>query len=132
MKALFILFTFLSPLLTEAKEAKNLFICPTFYYSTVKKIVEKYGSYDKYKHCAVSCALALRCPADDVLELGALKELIDVVGPGNAEINDLKADYDGVSLAVSSKAKTDLECINKCHLLYPKPKFHGVCPPLKY
>jgi hypothetical protein len=129
MKALFVTLTFLFAYPSIAKDSIDLFICPTYYYSSVKKLVEKHGTFDKYKHCAVSCALALRCPANDVLELGALKELIDVVGPGNAEIDDLKADYDGVLLAVSSKAKTDLECINKCHSLFPKPKLNVLCPP---
>jgi len=101
-----------------AKEA--LIICPMYYYSSVKKTVEAQGQFDKYKHCAVSCMLTLRCPAVDVLELGILKELADTVGPGNAEVADLKADYFGVSLATRHKAKTDKSCMLQCHLKYPE------------
>jgi hypothetical protein len=101
-----------------AKEA--LIICPMYYYSSVKTTVEANGQYDKYKHCAVSCMLTLRCPAIDVLELGILKELADTVGPGNAEIADLKADYYGVALVSNRKVKTDKACMLQCHLKYPE------------
>jgi len=101
-----------------AKEA--VILCPTFYYSSVKKTVEANGAHDKFKHCAVSCLLALRCPAVDVLELGILKELADMIGPGNSEMDDLKADYYGVGLVTSLKAKTDKACISQCHKLYPE------------
>jgi hypothetical protein len=95
-------------------------VCPIFYYKKVKKIAEASGSYDKFKHCAVSCLLTLRCPAIDVLHIGILKELGDAVGPGNAEIADLKANSDGVALVTSKKAKTDSACLSSCHKLYPK------------
>jgi len=101
-------------------EEEELIICPLIYASSVKKIVEANGSYDKFKHCAVSCLLTLRCPAVDVMEIGILKELADMVGPGNAEMADLKADYDGVALAVKGKAKTDKACLAQCHNLYPQ------------
>lgn len=95
-------------------------VCPMIYYSKVKTIVEKEGSFDKYKHCAVSCLLTLRCPAVDVLQIGVLKELLDVVGPGQAEMEDLEADYEGVALVTRKKVKTDKACISACHKLYPQ------------
>ena len=101
-----------------AKE--ELIICPLFHASSVKKIVEASGQYDKFKHCGGSCILTLRCPAVDVMELGILKELADMVGPGNAEMADLKADYIGVALAVKGKAKTEKTCLAQCHNLYPQ------------
>lgn len=113
--ALLIIFT-----ATNVYAEQAVIVCPTFYYSSVKKTVEANGAHDKFKHCAVSCLLALRCPAVDVLELGILKELLDVVGPGNAEMNDLRADYHGVGLVTSLKAKTDKACISYCHKQYPE------------
>lgn len=101
---------------TSAKD--EMIICSSIYYKSVKKTVEASGSHDKYKHCAVSCLLALRCPATEVKQLGILKEGIDVVGPGNAEMADLEADFRGVKYATSKKAKTDKECINLCKAYY--------------
>jgi hypothetical protein len=115
------LFTLIALLIASNLYAKEaVILCPTFYYSSVKKTVEANGAHDKFKHCAVSCLLALRCPAVDVLELGILKELADMIGPGNSEMDDLKADYYGVGLVTSSKAKTDKACISQCHTLYPE------------
>lgn len=99
--------------------AEVAMVCSTFHYSKVKKIVEAKGSHDKYKHCAVSCLLALRCNPADVRQLGLFKEGIDLLGPGNAEMADLKADFKGVDFAVKKKARTDDECIQKCHEAYP-------------
>ena len=132
MKALFLLLSILFSFSLKANDSAELMVCPLLYYSSVKKMVEENGSFDKYKHCAVSCALTLRCPATDVLELGLLKELVDVVGPGNAELNDLKADYEGVALASTSRAKTDRECINKCHKIYPETRSVGQCAPIRH
>ena len=119
-KAMFrilLLLTLVIPLNLWAEEAAV--ICPIYHYKSVKKIAESSGQYDKFKHCAVSCLLTLRCPAVDVLEIGILKELADVVGPGNAELDDLKANFDGVDLVVKKKVKTDKACLAGCHKLYP-------------
>lgn len=115
-QSLFVLLTFC---VASPVSAEVAIVCSTFHYSKVKKIVEAKGSHDKYKHCAVSCLLALRCPPADVRQLGLLKEGIDLLGPGNAEMDDLKADFKGVDFAVKKKAKTDDECIQKCHEAYP-------------
>lgn len=115
--AIAIIFSFF---ISSSVSAEVTMICSTFHYSKVKKIVEAKGSYDKYKHCAVSCLLALRCNPADVRQLGLFKEGIDLLGPGNAEMADLKADFKGVDFAVKKKAKTDDECIQKCHEAYPE------------
>lgn len=95
-------------------------VCSIVFYSKVKKIVESKGDFDKYKHCAVSCLLALRCPAKEVMHLGILKEGLDLIGPGNAEMDDLKADFTGVGFVTKKKVKTDEECIQQCHQVYPE------------
>jgi hypothetical protein len=111
---------FFALIFTTNLMAKELVICPLIYLSSVKKTVEANGDYDKFKHCAVSCLLALRCPAADVLELGIIKELIDVVGPGDADIADIEADHQGIKLATSVKGITDKSCMAICHTLYTK------------
>ena len=117
--AILILFTLFS-LNSIAKEENTAMICSALNYKKVKAKVEAEGSYDKFKHCAVSCLLALRCPTVEVMQLGILKELADIFGPGNAEWDDLKADADGVNLVTSKKAKTDKECFQGCHGLHPR------------
>ena len=114
------LITLLSTLLSFSAYAENKAICSLYYASDVKKIVESSGHFDKFKHCGVSCLLALRCPSADVLSIGILKELADTVGPGNAEWDDLEADYAGVRLVTSKKARTDKECLSLCHQIYPE------------
>jgi hypothetical protein len=121
MRAFLYLLTLIFSSSLMAKE--QLILCPALYYSSVKKTVEASGSYDKFKHCAVSCLLTLRCPAADVLELGIIKELADVVGPGNAEMADLEADYHGVKLGSILKA-SDQSCLTQCHLAYPENSCH--------
>ncbi len=121
MKIFFILLVIIASTQIQAKEEKKTIpICSLLYVSDIKKVVEANGKYDKFKHCSVSCMLALRCPAEDVLEIGVLKEIEDVFGPGNAEWEDLRADYKGVDLKMEKKAKTDKECMQQCHLIYPE------------
>jgi hypothetical protein len=97
-----------------AEDEKELILCPLFYLKEVKKTVEENGDFDKYKHCAVSCMLTLRCSPVDVMEIGFYKEFADVFGPGNAEMADLKADYYGISLVTSKDANSDSTCIQQC------------------
>lgn len=101
-------------------QADKKAICSLYYASDVKKIVESKGHFDKFKHCGVSCLLTLRCPSVDVLQIGIFKELADVFGPGNAEWDDLEADYKGVKLVTSKKANNDQECLTQCHQIYPE------------
>ena len=117
--AILIILTLFS-LQSLAKDESTTMICSALNYKKVKAKVEAEGSYDKFKHCAVSCLLALRCPAVEVMQLGILKELADIFGAGNAEWDDLKADADGVKLVTSKKAKTDKECFQGCHGLHPR------------
>jgi hypothetical protein len=111
---------FLSHNLLAETQHKSIPICSALFVSSVKTKAEKMGGYDKFKHCAVSCMLALRCPASDVLEIGILKELADVFGPGNAEMDDLEADFKGVELVLQKKAINDDQCSSKCDKIYPR------------
>jgi len=120
MRNLCLLLVLFMPLNLIAEEKQKTAICSLWYASEVKDKVEKKGSYDKFKHCAVSCLLTLRCPATDVMQIGIYKELADIVGPGNAEMKDLMSNFDGIDLVLRRKAKNDDECIKQCHVLYPE------------
>ncbi|HAZ12446.1 MAG: hypothetical protein A2X86_16900 [Bdellovibrionales bacterium GWA2_49_15] len=76
---------------------------------------------DKTKHCALSCFLTWRCGPLDAWELGALKEVWDLFGPGQAEWSDLEADGRGIffGVRVGIGRKADRQCINLCKSIYP-------------
>ena len=57
------------------------------------------GTSDKYKHCVISCKIRLKCGGFAAGAGGVGKEILDVFGPGNAEWNDLVADFSGIKCA---------------------------------
>ena len=79
-----------------------------------------YNTYDKFKHCAVSCYLDLRCPRAQVGLVGILKEVRDAMGYGNAEWADIKADFYGLKLVRKKLAISDDDCARKCDEKYPQ------------
>ena len=116
MKYLFA-FLFIFASLPETR-ADSAALCSIFH---VKKVMAKATArlrIDKNYHCSVSCMLALKCAPEDVLMIGILKELKDAVGPGNAEMADLKADILGIDLVLARRAKTDQQCLSECDLYY--------------
>lgn len=100
--------------LTNVYAEEKALACSMVWYSKVKKKVEARGSYDKFKHCAVSCLLALRCNPKEVLNVGILKEGLDLLGYGNAEMKDLEADIKGINFVTGKTAKTDEQCLKQC------------------
>jgi hypothetical protein len=62
------------------------------------------GTNDKYKHCVVSCKIALQCGSFVSGAAGMGKEIGDLFGPGNAEWSDLVADYRGLQCAAQIKS----------------------------
>jgi hypothetical protein len=95
-------------------QEKEIPVCSIFYAKSVKAKLLPSNTLDKYKHCAVSCMLALRCGALDSANIGILKEIWDLFTPGNAEIDDLKADLIGIRFKTTKMATTDKECNNRC------------------
>jgi hypothetical protein len=112
-----IVFSFLL-LISTAALAKPTAICSYIYAKKVVPIAEQHSPNDKNRHCTVSCMLTLRCPSADVMMAGVLKEVKDLFGPGNAEVEDLVADAIGVDLALFRIARTDKQCLKKCDLYY--------------
>jgi hypothetical protein len=82
---------------------------------------QHYNSFDKFKHCGVSCYLSLRCNRGEVGLVGILKEVWDAFGPGNAEFADMKADFYGISLVKKKIAINDEECARECDEHFPMP-----------
>lgn len=96
-----------------ADEKQSIPLCSLLYAQSVKAKLTKNGN-DKYKHCAVSCMLSNRCGGFDSYQLGVLKEVWDLIGPGNAEMKDLEADLIGVRMSMHKMAINDKECNQKC------------------
>lgn len=115
----YLLFIFLTALSGAALAGAEPIACPLWYQKKVIARAQSHSGYDKNLHCSVSCMLTLRCPADDVLVLGLLKELNDVFGPGEADLRDIKANWRGVRAAGRGWAKSDQQCLNYCDRYYP-------------
>lgn len=94
------------------------FICSLKHSKRVIAIATSHSNNDKNRHCTVSCMLALKCNATEVLLVGMLKEFKDVFGPGEADAEDIKADKYGISLVKTDRANTDQECLEQCDLRY--------------
>lgn len=84
----------------------------------VVPIAERHSSFDKNRHCSVSCMLALRCNDTEVLVAGYLKEFQDVFGPGDADENDIIANKYGISIVRNNRADNDRECLQQCDVRY--------------
>jgi hypothetical protein len=97
-------------------EREKALICVQKYIPSAQKWIDEqtYNGYDKFKHCAVSCYLSLRCSRPQVRMVGVLKEVYDMFGPGHAEIADIKADFYGVRLVKKEIAHDDDDCAEFC------------------
>lgn len=93
-------------------------ICSLMNSKRVIAIAQTHSTYDKNRHCSVSCMLALKCNDQEVMLIGLLKEIKDFFGPGEADQEDLKADAFGISLAAKHAAITDDQCLSQCDLYY--------------
>lgn len=117
MKTILILVTLFTSTMSFARPE---IFCSLYHSKRVIKIAEKHSTYDKNRHCTVSCMLTLKCAAEEVLLIGTLKEVKDFFGPGEASTEDLKADAFGISLASKGAARTDNQCLSQCDLYYSR------------
>lgn len=118
MKLILITILALSSFNALAKPMPAKFICSMKHSKAVVAVAERHSTYDKNRHCSVSCMLGLRCNLNEVMLVGILKEFRDVFGPGNAERDDLIADKYGVDLVKHKRATSDSECLEQCDLRY--------------
>lgn len=91
-----------------------------------KRVIELYRpridlaeSYDKFKHCAFSCIIAVHCGSAQSWTVGVLKELQDIVGPGNADWKDYRANQTGIQLAKKHQPRGLQGCKRLCEVPYP-------------
>ena len=89
--------------------------CAAIYANKLKNTLPV-SSSDKFKHCALSCHLSLLCGSSGTVMIGIFKELADLVGPGNAEWNDLRANFRGIFL--SKKIINPKLCYYRCARYY--------------
>lgn len=111
----------LTVLLTSQAFASDLICRPSVVRAVKSEVVaraNKKGSTDKNMHCAVSCLLTLKCRSTEVLILGLGKEVVDAFTPGDADVDDVRADYRGIELAKSGRARDKNECYIQCDTYY--------------
>lgn len=113
-----LLFTLFCSSLTASANTTHLQLCTVRNAKVVIPKAEKHSSYDKNRHCTVSCMLSLRCRNAEVLLAGAAKEIKDLFGPGNAERADMVANKYGVDLVRFGRARSNQECLDQCDLRY--------------
>jgi len=118
MKTIIFLSFFLLPMANAKATHKNILCTYKNIPLAQKWVDEQRNTYDKFKHCAVSCYLTLRCSAMQVRTVGVLKEFRDLLGYGNPEIADIKADFYGVKLAKKKIAIHDEDCSRICDETY--------------
>lgn len=104
--------------MVHAKPSPDKFICSLKHSKAVIAVASEHSTFDKNRHCSVSCMLSLRCNTNEVLLVGILKEFKDVFGPGNAERADFIADKYGINLVRTKRALFDSECLQQCDLKY--------------
>lgn len=119
IKIIFVLIAFIVSTNLFASVDDKLF-CSAFYVKELAAKVNTPDANDKFKHCSVSCMLTLRCGSIDAYSAGLLKELLDMMGMGNPESADIRANLAGISFAKNKEAKSDDECMGLCFELYPK------------
>ncbi|MFP5459580.1 MAG: hypothetical protein ACLGG7_12660 [Bacteriovoracia bacterium] len=69
---------------------------------------------DKHKHCTLTCVVTLECSAGAARSLGLAKEILDLLGLGNADAADLEANERGIQTARSGRARDKRECLEQC------------------
>jgi hypothetical protein len=77
--------------------SQNMF-CASYYAFYYKKEIQKLPN-DKAMHCTMSCYLGVKCPKEEAYLIGYLKEFWDIIGPGDFDYNDMRANKEGIKLS---------------------------------
>jgi hypothetical protein len=115
---IFTLLLILGGLSFSAQAGQEKILCSLLHAKAVVTKATAHSPQDKNRHCAVSCLLTLRCPPGEVLLVGVMKEIKDLLGPGQAEVADLEANLTGISLALKLAARNTHQCFEQCDLYY--------------
>jgi hypothetical protein len=95
--------------------AKDKFICSAYVLNKYKSLVPD-SEYDKVKHCSYSCILRKKCGVLESYAMGIGKEIADLLGYGNAEMDDLRANQAGIK--IGKKVRHIHLCLPNCQKLY--------------
>ena len=115
-----IVFFVISGLWSTAVEANDR-ICKMTTIRAIKSEVSRRPITDKNMHCSASCILTLKCYPEDVLAIGIVKEILDLLTPGDSDINDIRANLKGIRLVTSGTARDPEDCYSRCLSYYPNP-----------
>ena len=111
-----ILSFFISSLSISAKslEAEKNLLCAYTTGIIFQNEVSNMPYTDKTKHCSLSCIMAVNCRASSSLIIGVAKEAYDLIGPGQADLLDIRANIIGIKYYLQGKARNNKECKRKC------------------
>ena len=115
MKKNFFIFPLIS-ISTSVWASEDKMICASYYALKWSERVERLRS-DKAKHCTLSCLVAKKCQNNNILVLGAVKDVLDLIGPGNSEWQDMKANIQGVVFSTQPNLNCFQSCIKRYSLL---------------
>ena len=87
-----------------------------------QKEIKSVEAVDKYYHCSASCVIAHYCGPVASAEIGVMKEIYDLMGFGDPQLSDLKADLRGIKLGSNPfKIRSRKACYAACNAIYPTP-----------
>jgi hypothetical protein len=92
-------------------------------YRTAKRLlpeVERAGSYDKFRHCTMSCWVTLECGRVEAWGIGVAKEIRDLLCQGSPSLEDIRADNDGIRFALDADVSTRDDCVRACDEIHPR------------
>jgi hypothetical protein len=113
-----IILALLLQLSTSLHAAEEKFICSALVGRSFYQELKPLAVTDKTKHCSLSCYLALRCGGLESFHVGLVKELMDVLGAGQAEWADLRANQQGITFALAGRARSKAQCLRECKTIY--------------
>ena len=77
---------------------------------------------DKFKHCALSCILAIQCGPAESWVMGVGKEIADLFDGGDPDVKDLRADHIGIQMVRRGYARDLQACSTQCLRIFPDPQ----------
>ncbi len=121
MKKYFIVFIFHSLLSFSLAAEEEITPCALINGLPFAQTINRLPIKDKAKHCTVMCYVTNKCSQYSARALGLTKELIDLLGPGNAERADLEVNEFGIQLALKNPELNKETCLELCLNQYPLP-----------
>jgi hypothetical protein len=99
---------------TSTFASQKSLVCAYIVGTAKRDSINKLPNTDKFKHCALSCQIGLRCSSTGTATLGFLKEIADLFGPGNSEWADIQANMKGIRYSRMDHVNSDYDCLQEC------------------